>query len=89
VAASHQLIDKVYNNLAALPWSGKTKGFSNEEPIYKLTTYATHHWLSNVHENQMLDLFRMEIRLDSSKCRIIVMDTNFPRMLRATGHGGL
>jgi hypothetical protein len=83
VAASRSLIDEVYNNLASLPWAGTIRGFSDEEPVHKLATYATHNWLSTVHEHQMLDLLRVEIRLDPTRPRIIIKDTAFPHMLHA------
>jgi hypothetical protein len=54
--ASHQIINNVYDALSSISWAGNVRGFSNEEPLYTLATYATHHWLSDVHENQMLDL---------------------------------
>jgi hypothetical protein len=41
----------VYDALGSISWAGNVKGFSNYKPIYKLATYATHHWLSDVHED--------------------------------------
>jgi hypothetical protein len=61
---SKSLIDEAYLALSTLPWSGNIQGFSNEEPISTLARYATHEWLTDVHENQMLDLLRRDLALD-------------------------
>ena len=82
-AASHSLIDEVYSNLTSLAWAGDVRGFSEHEPVHKLATYATHNWLSSVHENQMLDLLRTEIRLDRTRPRIVIKSTDFPHALQA------
>jgi hypothetical protein len=40
---SHRIIDEVYDALGSILWAGNVKGLSNDKPIYKLATYATHH----------------------------------------------
>lgn len=79
--ASHRIIDEVYDALSTLPWAGKLKGFSNDDPIYTLSTYATHHWLSDAHEDQMLDLLRTEIKFDSTRRSVIIENLEFSNML--------
>jgi hypothetical protein len=61
----------VYDALGSISWAGNVKGFSNDEPIYKLATYTTHHWLSDVHEDQMLDLLWTEIKFDATSPPVI------------------
>jgi hypothetical protein len=79
--ASHQIIDEVYDALGTLPWAENVKGFSNDEPIYSLATYTTQNWLSDVHENQMLDLLRMEIKFDPTRPPVITENLEFSRLL--------
>ncbi|KAI1788298.1 hypothetical protein LXA43DRAFT_873097, partial [Ganoderma leucocontextum] len=56
---SHSLIDHIFENLASVPWHGLIRGFDNgSEPLHELATYASKRWLSDIHENQMLDLLR-------------------------------
>jgi len=45
---------------------------------------VTYNWLSTVHEHQMLDLLRVEIRLDLTRSRIMIKDMAFPDMLHTT-----
>ncbi|KAF7969102.1 hypothetical protein HWV62_28304 [Athelia sp. TMB] len=75
--STHHLIEEVYSGLLTLSWSGKTRGFSNQEPVSTLATYATRRWLSDAHEDQMLDLPRTDIRLDPSKPAIDIKGTHF------------
>ena len=58
------LVERAYNSLSALPWSGKIEGFDDEEPINTLARYATHQWLTNVHEHQMLNILQHELKFD-------------------------
>jgi hypothetical protein len=67
----------VYDALGSILWAGNVKGFSNDEPIYKLATYATHHWLSDVHEDQMLDLLWTEIEFDTTSPPVIIKNLEF------------
>ncbi|KAG2067101.1 hypothetical protein BDR04DRAFT_1028389, partial [Suillus decipiens] len=53
---AQRLITKIYNALTCISWSGKLSGFATAEPVVELASYATDEWLSDVHENQMLDL---------------------------------
>ncbi|KDQ50956.1 hypothetical protein JAAARDRAFT_199506 [Jaapia argillacea MUCL 33604] len=55
---TYSLVNEVLDALGTLSWSGTIHGFGDEEPMFKLATYATQDWLSTVHENQMLDLLR-------------------------------
>ncbi|KZP26172.1 hypothetical protein FIBSPDRAFT_1005451, partial [Athelia psychrophila] len=75
--STHSLIEEVYSSLATLSWSGKTRGFSNDEPISTLAAYATRHWLSDAQEDQMLDLLRTDIRLDPLKPAFNIKGTHF------------
>ncbi|KZP29512.1 hypothetical protein FIBSPDRAFT_727472 [Athelia psychrophila] len=75
--STHSLIEEVYSSLAALSWSGKTRGFSNDEPISTLAAYATRRWLSDANKDQMLDLLRTDIRLDPSKPKFDIKGTHF------------
>ncbi|KAG1855940.1 hypothetical protein F4604DRAFT_1932076 [Suillus subluteus] len=53
---ARRLVAKIYNALTCISWSGKLGGFAVAEPVVELTAYATDEWLSDVHENQMLNL---------------------------------
>jgi hypothetical protein len=55
-AKTRKLVCQVYNSLDSLMWSRNIEGFSNQDPIVNLHAYATNNWLSDIHENQMLDL---------------------------------
>ncbi|KZP06265.1 hypothetical protein FIBSPDRAFT_764713 [Athelia psychrophila] len=74
---SHRLIEEVYGCLQGLGWHGKTKGFSNQDPISSLARFATRQWLSDANEDQMLDLLRTDIRRDSSNPRVSIKGTHF------------
>ena len=58
------LVERAYNSLSALSWSGKIKGFNDEEHINTLARYATHQWLTNVHEHQMLNFLQCKLKFD-------------------------
>lgn len=66
------LAEKAYNSLSGLSWSGKIKGFDDEEPINTLARYATHQWLTDVHEHQMLNILQRELMLDPGAKGIVV-----------------
>ncbi|KAG1898062.1 uncharacterized protein F5891DRAFT_1240510 [Suillus fuscotomentosus] len=55
------LIDKVYNALNSVLWSANIRGFSNTERTVTLATYCTDEWLSDIQENQMLDLLQRRL----------------------------
>ncbi|KAH7917030.1 hypothetical protein BV22DRAFT_994373, partial [Leucogyrophana mollusca] len=76
------LIEEVYNALSSLPWSGDIRGFDSPEPIYKLATYATCHWLSTVHEDQMLDLLRRQLCLTPSAHRVEIQNMGFQKFIQ-------
>ncbi|KAG2073052.1 hypothetical protein BDR04DRAFT_1152684 [Suillus decipiens] len=52
---AQRLITKIYNALTCIFWSRKLSGFAIAEPVVELALYATDEWLSDVHENQMLN----------------------------------
>jgi hypothetical protein len=57
VTTSHTgLIRKVYDGLSCIEWSGTIHGTSAKVGTHYLATYATHDWLTDEHETQMLDL---------------------------------
>lgn len=62
VATTH-LRREVLNMLSSLSWSGNIKGFDNAEPLHHVATYITHGWLSDVHQNQMLDILHHDLTL--------------------------
>jgi hypothetical protein len=74
---SCSLIDETYSALSTLQWSGNIHGFDNDEPINHLAKYAMHQWLTDVHENQMLDILRHELLLDQSSSGIEVESLEF------------
>lgn len=50
----HALIQDVYDALDILPWSEKIRGFSNIEPLHKLTVYLSlEAWFSDVHQHRL------------------------------------
>jgi hypothetical protein len=61
---SGELVDNVvqdaYGLLSCLPWSASISGFNNTEPLHILSTYTSKSWLSTMHEDQMLDLLRID-----------------------------
>ena len=74
---SGALIDQTYLALSTLQWSGDIQGFDNAEPMNHLARYATHQWLTDVHENQMLNMLRQELLLDPTKQDIEVQSLTF------------
>lgn len=55
----HTLVQSVYDTLSVLPWSGTIHGFSNNEPLHIVATYASPKaWFSDAHQHQMLDILR-------------------------------
>lgn len=73
-----RLIQRVYDTLSVLPWSGNIHGFSNSEPLHSVTTYASPKcWFSEVHEHQMLDLLHRDIRLHTRGAGIEVENLSF------------
>ncbi|EIM82535.1 uncharacterized protein STEHIDRAFT_161072, partial [Stereum hirsutum FP-91666 SS1] len=62
IQPDHGLIQDVYDALDILPWSENIRGFSNIEPLHKLTTYLSPKaWFSDVHQHQSIDLLRRDI----------------------------
>jgi len=74
---SKPLIDEAYLALSTLQWSGNIRGFDNEELINNLARYCTHQWLTDTHENQMLDLLRRDLALDPTCSTIEVENLAF------------
>lgn len=61
---SLSLITKTYDLLASTPWNEVIRGFSDNEPLTMLSSYAIPTaWLSTFHENQMLELLQQELVL--------------------------
>ncbi|TFK90196.1 hypothetical protein K466DRAFT_543888 [Polyporus arcularius HHB13444] len=58
---NHLIVNKVLTLLSLLPWSATLSGFSNHEPMETLTRYLSRAWLSDVHENQLLDILRTKL----------------------------
>ena len=58
---SAKLLDKATNAFSWLPWMGLLKGFEVAIPIHLLLVYATQAWLTNEHEDQMLNLLQWEM----------------------------
>jgi hypothetical protein len=71
------LIDETYLALSTLRWSGDIQGFDNMRPMNQLAKYATHQWLSDVHEDQMLDLLRQTLLLNPATHAIEVGNLDF------------
>ncbi|KAI0691351.1 hypothetical protein C8T65DRAFT_526915, partial [Cerioporus squamosus] len=69
--------------LSTLSWSGLIRGFDNPEPIETLATYATRDWLSDTHENQMLDLLRIAVTRRPEGERFEVENIAFWKFLMA------
>lgn len=75
-------VEQTYEDLASLPWSGDVQGFDNPEPLHTLATYATHEWFSDVHENQMLDLLRLQVGRRNKGCQFEVENLAFWKFLK-------
>ncbi|KZV58837.1 hypothetical protein PENSPDRAFT_596376, partial [Peniophora sp. CONT] len=57
-----ELIAKTYDLLASTPWNEVLRGFSDNEPVTILSSYAIpSSWLSTFHKNQMLELLQQEL----------------------------
>lgn len=80
-SASYSAVETTYTMLTTLTWSGFVHGFDNLEPIESLATYATRDWLSDVHENQMLDLLRMAVTRRADGQRFEVENAAFWKFL--------
>jgi hypothetical protein len=78
---SNTLIDETYLALSTLQWSGDIQGFDDAGPMNQLAKYATHQWLSDVHENQMLDILRQKLLLDPTTQAIEVESLAFMRYI--------
>jgi len=75
------LVGRAYNALASTSWSANIKGFSASIPTYHLSTYLTRQWLSDEHENQMLDLLRHEVNHKQKGDEVDVGDVFFLQRL--------
>jgi hypothetical protein len=64
-----------------ISWAGNIKGFSASISTVHLTTYLTHEWFTDEHENQMLYLLRQEVSRERREDRISVCDTFFMKRL--------
>ncbi|KAG2748080.1 hypothetical protein P692DRAFT_20735450 [Suillus brevipes Sb2] len=73
---------KIYNALTCISWSGTLDGFAVAEPVVELAVYATDDWLSDVHENQMLDLLRRRIQRQPQSQKIEIENIYFYGFLK-------
>jgi len=76
------LIEGVYNALGSILWFSNIKGFENLEQIWNLARYATNQWLSNVHQNQMIDLLCHDLWFHQAGWLIEVEPTYFFKSVR-------
>ncbi|KAG1872305.1 hypothetical protein DFJ58DRAFT_652248 [Suillus subalutaceus] len=76
------LIDKVYNALGSISWSANIRGFSNTERTVTLATYCTDEWLSDIQENQMLDLLQRRLQHEPGGQQIKVESVYFYILLK-------
>ncbi len=77
------LIKQIFDILALLPWSGKVQGFDNPEPIHTLSAYILHmKWLSDTHENQLLDLLHNDLHQSQDGSRIVVENLDFIKKMK-------
>ncbi|KAG2157541.1 hypothetical protein DEU56DRAFT_906175 [Suillus clintonianus] len=84
---THELIGKVMDALAILPWAGNIKGFESEGPIYELVRYTTNDWLTDVHESQMLDLLRKKVHQTPGGFKIEIKNTYFYGLVLSSAEG--
>jgi hypothetical protein len=75
---------KIYNTLTSISWSGTLDGFAVAEPVVELAVYATDDWLSDVHENQMLDLLQRRVQHQPQSQKIKIKDIYFYGFLKKT-----
>ncbi len=78
----YSAVEDTYMRFSTLPWSGTVRGFDNQEPLHTLATYATHRWLSDVQENQMLDLLRIAVSRRPEGHRFEVENIAFWKFLK-------
>ena len=72
---THRLVDQALTALATLPYSCPLSGFSNAELTSSLVTYTSHAWLSDVHENQLLDMLRTNLLRRPKDLFVVVGNT--------------
>jgi hypothetical protein len=54
-------MEKVYQEIRALPWNALIKGFKDEGQLFQLHTYCSRDWLSSIHINHMLELLKNDL----------------------------
>ncbi|KAI0703087.1 hypothetical protein C8Q76DRAFT_581963, partial [Earliella scabrosa] len=85
---THQLVDQALVALATLPYSYPLSGFSNSELTSSLVTYTSHAWLSDVHENQMLDILRTNLLRQPEGLFAVVENTYIWKHLESAYRAG-
>ncbi|KAJ6545201.1 hypothetical protein B0H19DRAFT_955927 [Mycena capillaripes] len=72
---STDLIERVFDGLGAIYWSGHVMGFDNLEEIAHLSLYATKEWFTDVQMSQMLDILRYDVLLNGT-----ILDDDVPEI---------
>ncbi len=80
---SYLLINNVLTMLSSLPWSANLSGFSNAESMVTLSRYLSRNWLTDIHENQLLDLLRRKLLRRTEGLGIELETTYFWRSLKS------
>jgi hypothetical protein len=64
--------------LDRVPWTGYISGFTDHEPLIKLTRYLSHDWLATTQINQQLDLLRQRVfRQQALSTKYEIVNTHF------------
>ena len=81
-AAIPALIQRVYNALSCVPWTGNIQGLSTSTPTHYLADYATMEWMCDEHIIQMLDLLQQDVIQEGFSESIEIESVWFLPMLR-------
>jgi hypothetical protein len=80
---SHKLLDEVNLVFSCISWKGSIQGFDLAVLMESLACYATPVWLTNVQEDQMLDLLHRELHEGRGNQLIIIESTQFFTKLKS------
>ncbi len=91
-----RLANDIHQSLKSLPWTGRILGFSDPEPLTKLSCYLSNKWLATTHIEQQLDLLRLRLDMNmdvqhdnhsnSSETCEIVGTQFFPKVISLFRH---
>lgn len=84
---SQALVARVYETLSSVSWSGYLNGFDEKDSIYHLAKFGTDAWLTDVQEDQMLQLLRRDLQEMGLTDQVQFLPTSFFHALRESYDG--